>query len=154
VETPHPVTQHLAHRLAQHSLTTSWLDMPGEQTDLCKVHVSTSGAASPGSRSGNPAAAGSADAAASATGGDMFACIAQNQGPNSTSSEGGSRLKVFARSGRKRHARRTDGMQLQFVAIGENCGNLAQIATARWADSTSAASNKCKWPRSRGWACL
>ena len=60
--------------------------MPGEQTDLCKVHVSTSGAASPGSRSGNPAAAGSADAAmdaaASATGGDMFACIAQNQGPS------------------------------------------------------------------------
>ena len=47
-------------------------------------------------------------------------------------------MKVFARSGRKRHARRTDGMQLQFVAIGENCGNLAQIATARWADSTSA----------------
>jgi hypothetical protein len=63
-------------------------------------------------------------------------------------------LKVFARSGRKRHARRTDGMQLQFVAIGENCGNLAQITTGRRADSTSAASNKCKWPRSRGWAYL
>ena len=63
-------------------------------------------------------------------------------------------MKVFARSGRKRHARRTDGMQLEFVAIGENCGNLAQIATARRADCTPAASSKCKWPRSRGWACL
>ena len=59
-------------------------------------------------------------------------------------------MKPFARSGCKRYASRTDGMQLYFVAIGENCGNLAQIAmqiaTARWADSTSAASNKCKWP--------
>ena len=45
--------------------------------------------ASLGSRSGNPAAAGSVDAAASATGGDMFACIAQNQGPNSTYPPGG-----------------------------------------------------------------
>ena len=101
VETPHPVTQHLAHRLAQHSLTTSWLDMPGEQTDLCKVHVSTSGAASPGSRSGNPAAAGSADAAASATGGDMFACIAQNQGPNSTCAGGDRDRKRLQGAGAK-----------------------------------------------------
>ena len=63
-------------------------------------------------------------------------------------------MKVFARSGRKRHARRTDGMQLQFVVIGENCGNLAQIATARWANITPAASNKCKWPKMCGWAWL
>ena len=77
-------------------LTTSWLNMPGEQTGLCKVHVSTSGAASPGSRSGNPAAADSADTAASATGGDIFACRAQNQGPNPTYT-GGSRWKAFAR---------------------------------------------------------
>ena len=53
-------------------------------------------------------------------------------------------IEALARSGRKRHASRTDEMQLQFVAIGENCGNLAQIATARWTDSTAAASNKCK----------
>ena len=99
--------------------------MPPEQIDLCKV--STSDAACPANRSGNPAAAGSADAAASATGGDIFACTAHNQGPNSTCSGGGSRLRVFARSGRKRHASRTYGMQLQLVAIGENCGNLAQI---------------------------
>ena len=51
-------------------------------------------------------------------------------------------MRVFARSGRKRHASRTDGMQLQFVATGENCGNLAQIATARWADGTSTASKQ------------
>ena len=52
--------------------------MSDEQTDLYKV--SASSVAPPGSSSGNPAAA------ASATGGDMyiFACTAQNQGPNST----------------------------------------------------------------------
>ena len=75
------------HRLAQHCLIASWLDMPDEQTDLCKV--STSGAASPANRSGNPAAAGSADAAASATGGDIFACTAQNQGPITQHAGGG-----------------------------------------------------------------
>ena len=91
----------------------------------------TSGTAWPANRSGNPAAAGSADPAASATGGDIFACTAPNQGPNPTSQGGGSQLEVCARSGRKRRARRTDGMQLQFVAIGENCRNLAQIVTAR-----------------------
>ena len=42
--------------------------------------MSTSDAAWPANRTRNPATAGSADAAASATGGDIVACTAQNQG--------------------------------------------------------------------------
>ena len=111
--------------------------MPCEQTDLYMCKVSTSDAAWPANRTGNPAAAGSADAAASATGGYImiFACTAQNQVSNSTS-PGGVAIEGVCKERAQTtcEQNRRNAIAIEFVAIGENCRNLAQIATTRWAD--------------------
>ena len=78
--------------------------MPGEQTDLCKV--STSGAASPGSRSGNPAASGRVLIMMQLPALLVATCLPAQHKIRALTQHAprGSRLKVFARSGRKRHA--------------------------------------------------
>jgi hypothetical protein len=61
----------------------------------------------------------------------MFACTAQNQGPNSTSSGGTPKSTAFVGRAHARHASKADETQLQYVAIGEFRGDSPHLLAQR-----------------------